>query len=88
MIKLVDKVLFVDHLEKAITEWDPRERRRTALRGLTLCSYLMLINVIIFVLGVINEGHLILITLVLSWLALNITFIDIVATTDVREEAS
>lgn len=85
---IIDKILLVDALEEAITNWEPRDRRRSAIMGLTLCTYLMIVNVILYVFGILNEAHLILITLVLSWLALNITFVDIVATTDVREEAT
>lgn len=47
---------------------------------------LMVVNVVLFVTSVIDQGNLILITLVLSWLALTITAADLVATTDVREE--
>lgn len=87
-MSLLDKVLFVDALEEAITCWEPRSRRRAAIKALTACTYLMAINVALYVFGIINEANLILITLILSWLALNVTFVDIVATTDVREEAT
>lgn len=88
MSGIIDKILFVDVLEEAITNWEPRDRRRSAIKALTLCTYLMIVNVMLYVFGIINEANLILITLVLSWLALNVTFVDIVATTDVREEAT
>jgi hypothetical protein len=85
-MRFLDKLLLTDVLECRIVDWDPRDRRRTAIRALTFCSYLMIVNVGLYIFGIINQEGLILITLILSWLALNFTFIDIVATTDVREE--
>lgn len=45
---------------------------------------LMVINVALYLLGIIDEAMLLLITLILSWLAITLTAVDILATTDVR----
>lgn len=44
----------------------------------------MVINVALYLFKIIDENMLILITLILSWLAITLTAADIVATTDVR----
>lgn len=64
----------------------PETRRRVAVHGFTWTAALAVFNVGLYVAGVITESHLILVTLVLSWLALTLTFADLVATTDVRAE--
>ncbi len=73
-------------LECKIVDWDPKDRRRAAVGLLIWSVILMVINVALYVFGVIDESHLILITLILSWLAITITCADVIATTDVREE--
>lgn len=45
---------------------------------------LMLINVGLYLFDIIDENMLILITLILSWLAITLTALDIVMTSDVR----
>ena len=75
-----------DRLEDRLTSWAPRARRRMALHCLVWSIVLMVINVGLYVAGVIDESHLILVTLILSWLAITFTAADLVATTDVREE--
>jgi hypothetical protein len=45
---------------------------------------LMLGNVVLYATHIIDQAALILVTLVLSWLAITITAIDVVCTTDVR----
>jgi antibiotic biosynthesis monooxygenase (ABM) superfamily enzyme len=67
---------------------DPKQRRRIAFHLLVWSVILMVINVGAFLVGWIDEGDLILITLILSWLALTLTAADVLATTDVRVETS
>lgn len=71
-----------------ITDWAPESRRVAAVRLLIWSVILMVINVGLYVASVIDEADLILITLILSWLAITITAMDVVATTDVREETT
>jgi len=75
-----------DKIINLLTCWAPEDRRRAAVQLLVWSVVAMLVNVSLYVLGVINETHLILITLILSWLALTLTAADIVASTDVRAE--
>lgn len=63
---------------------NPHNRLKAAKWLLVSSVVLMVINVALYVLHVIDEADLILITLVLSWLAITITAADVVATTDVR----
>lgn len=74
-----------DKLEDLIVNYPPQKRRRMAIQMLFWSVMLMFLNVGAYLLGWIDETDLILITLVLSWLALTITAADLVATTDVRE---
>jgi hypothetical protein len=78
----------INWVEHKIMEWEPSQRRRASVHLLVWSMVLGLINVILYVVGVINVDHLILVTLVLSWLAITITAMDLVATTDVREEST
>jgi hypothetical protein len=77
----------IEHLEGRLTRWSPRSRRRAAVHLLLWSVVLMVINVGFYVVGVLNQEHLILVTLILSWLAITFTAADLVATTDVREES-
>jgi hypothetical protein len=77
--------LFI-RLEERVTAWSPRSRRRAAVQTLAWSVVLMVVNVGLYVFGVLNDSHLIFVTLVLSWLAITFTAADLVATTDVREE--
>lgn len=45
---------------------------------------LMVVNVALYLFSVIDENMLILITLILSWLAITLTALDILSTQDVR----
>lgn len=63
---------------------DPKNRVKYALWLLFGSLVLMVINVALYLFGIIDEAMLILITLILSWLAITLTAVDIVATTDVR----
>jgi len=78
----------INWLECKIVKWDP-DKRRTAAVGLLVWSLiLMVLNVTLYVVGVLGQKELILVTLVLSWLAITLTAVDVIATTDVREEES
>lgn len=77
----------IERIERAITECPPATRRRIAIHMLVWSIVCMVINVALYVVDVIDEADLILVTLMLSWLALTITAADLVATTDVREES-
>lgn len=65
---------------------DPKQRVKYALWLLFGSLGLMTINVGLYLFGVIGEKELILITLILSWLAITLTAVDILATTDVRAD--
>lgn len=74
-----------DRIEQVITDWPPASRRRLAVHLFVWTLVAAPINVGLYVAGVIDENVLILVTLILSWLALTLTAADLVATTDVRE---
>jgi hypothetical protein len=76
----------IDWLEQRLVSWSPRSRRRAAVQTLLWSIVLMAINVGLYIAGVLTDSHLILVTLMLSWLAITFTAADLVATTDVREE--
>lgn len=69
-------------------EWlrNPKNRVKAALWTLFASVVLMIINVTLYLLGLIDEAMLILITLILSWLAITLNMLNIVATADVRKE--
>ena len=75
----------IGKIECAIVTYPPAKRRRFAIHMLIWSVVAMLANVIGYVTGLIGQSGLILITLILSWLAITITAADLVATTDVRE---
>lgn len=77
-----------DWLIERIVNWAPKDRRRAAVLVLVWSVILMIVNVTLYVVGIVDQRALILITLVLSWLAITLTAIDVIATTDVREEAT
>lgn len=62
----------------------PKNRVKAAFILLFGSIILMVINVALYLFKIIDENMLILITLILSWLAITLTAADIVATTDVR----
>jgi len=76
----------VERVEQLLTSWSPRSRRRVAVQTLLWSVWLMVVNVALYVAGIFNDSNLILVTLILSWLAITFTAADLVATTDVREE--
>jgi hypothetical protein len=76
----------IDAIERKLIDWKPVARRRYAVHILVWSLFAGLVNVVLYIVGVITVDHLILITLILSWLAITITAADLVATTDVREE--
>lgn len=47
---------------------------------------LMVINVALYLMGILNDSNLILVTLILSWLAITLTALDILSTQDVRDK--
>lgn len=73
-------------LERRIVNWPPESRRLAAVRTLWLSLGLMIVNVVLYATGVFDDSNMILVTLILSWLAITFTAADLVATTDVREE--
>ena len=77
----------IEHLEGRLTRWSPQSRRRAAVHLLVWSVVLMVVNVGFYVVDVLKQEHLILVTLVLSWFAITFTAADLVATTDVREES-
>jgi hypothetical protein len=78
----------IDWLERKITGWAPKDRRRAAVALLFWSTIGMIVNVALYLFDVIGQAELILVTLVLSWLAIHLTAVDVIATTDVREETS
>lgn len=76
-----------DRIEARLVAWSPAGRRRFAVHLLVWSVVAAAINVVLYVTGVIDESHLIFVTLVLSWLAITFTGADLIATTDVREES-
>jgi hypothetical protein len=77
-------VRIIDQLEQRIVDYPPDQRRRTAIHLLIWSLVLMTVNVTLYLVGILDQRALILVTLILSWIAITITAIDIVATTDVR----
>lgn len=75
-----------NYLERRLLEWEPANRRRFCVYVLFWSVVIGFINIVLFAVGIVDEGNLILITLILSWLAITFTAADLVATTDVREE--
>ena len=75
-----------DWIEERLVNWPPTKRRRFAVHLLVWSLVAAAINVVLYVTGLIDENHLIFVTLVLSWLAITFTGADLIATTDVREE--
>lgn len=75
----------VDWLEQTIVDCPPIKRRRIALHTLVWSVIAMIANVAAYLTHIIDETTLILITLILSWLAITITAADLVQTTDVRQ---
>lgn len=63
---------------------NPKNRVKMAAGLLVGSLVMMVINVTLYLTKVIDESMLILITLILSWLAITITAADVLATTDVR----
>lgn len=76
-----------DWIEAKLMDWEPASRRRASVHVLFWSVLAGFLNVLLYVTGIITVDHLILITLILSWLAITITAADLIATTDVREEA-
>ena len=67
---------------------NPKTRVKVALWLLYLSLFGMFINVTLYLTGMVDETSLILVTLILSWLAITITALDVVLTADVRKEQS
>ncbi len=74
-------------IENKIMDWEPSARRRASVHVLFWSVIAAILNVLLYVVGIIDQNTLILITLILSWFAITITAADLIATTDVREEA-
>ena len=88
MTRAPGRAAVIDRLERAIVAYPPSKRRRLAIHVLVWSVIAMFANVVLYMTGVVDQAALILVTLVLSWLAITITAADLVATTDVREEAT
>jgi hypothetical protein len=65
---------------------DPKNRVKAALWLFFGSLILMVVNVGLYALGLINDSILLLITLILSWLAITLTAVDILVSTDIRKE--
>ena len=65
---------------------DPDLRREAALLLLFVSLVLMVLNVAAYLTRLIDETMLLLITLILSWLAITITCLDVLLTSDVRKQ--
>jgi hypothetical protein len=77
----------VRRLEAALAGIDPARRRRFALWMLVVSFVLGHANIGAFALGMVEPALMDAITNYLSWLAITITAMDLVATADVRAEA-
>lgn len=64
----------------------PERRRRWAWYLLIASTVGMVANVAVYLLKWIDEDMLLLITLILSWVAIQIGAVEVLATTDVRAE--
>jgi hypothetical protein len=62
----------------------PRTRRRLALWAVVVTGLAAVADTTLFLVGSLSNELMLIQTLVLSWLALTVTAIDIWATTDVR----
>lgn len=75
-----------DRIERTLTSYPPERRRRLAIKVVFWSVVLGAANVALYAFGIIDQTALILVTLVLSWLAITITAADLVASTDIRAE--
>ena len=76
----------ITKIESAIISFPPERRRRLAIHILLWSVILMFVNDVLYLIDIVNEAALIFVTLNLSWLAITITAVDVVMTTDVRVE--
>ncbi len=65
---------------------NPKTRIKYAWGLLILSVIGMFLNVSLYLFKIIDENMLILITLILSWLAITLTALDVVLTADVRAQ--
>jgi hypothetical protein len=65
---------------------NPRNRRKAAMWVVVFSLVGGTINVALYVLDMISLDQMMILNLVLSWLAITLTALDIWATTDVRAE--
>ncbi len=63
---------------------NPKNRVKAAIWLIVVCLVLMVVNVVLYLLKVISTETLILVTLILSWVAPILQAVDILATSDVR----
>ena len=63
---------------------NPKTRIKYAWGLLVFSVIGMIVNVTLYLLNVIDEKMLLLITLILSWLAITFTALDVVISSDVR----
>jgi hypothetical protein len=76
----------VHRLEERLARIDPAVRRRFALWLLVVSLVLGHVNIGAFAFGLVSPALMDAITNYLSWLAITITALDLVATADVRAE--
>ena len=63
----------IDKIECAIVTYPPAKRRRVAIHMLIWSVVAMIVNVGLYLTGLVDQGSLILVTLILSWLAITTT---------------
>lgn len=78
--------LFVGWLLDKFSQIDPEQRRRSAVWLLVVSFVLGHLNILGFVFGWVSRDVMDAITNYLSWLAITITALDIVISTDIRKE--
>lgn len=76
----------IERLERAFDHVEPKKRRRAAIWMLLISLALGHLNMGAYIGGFISESSMNAVTNYLSWLAITITALDIVVTTDVRKE--
>ncbi len=65
---------------------NPKTRIKYAWVLLIFSVIGMFVNVALYLLKIIDENMLILVTLILSWLAITLTSLDVLVSSDVRKE--
>ncbi len=74
----------IENITERLCAWDPKSRRRAAVILLIVSFVLGHANIGAFAFGLVSHGLMDAITNYLSWLALTITALDVVISSDVR----